>query len=253
MVARVRLFLDQPLAAGQAARLAPAQAHYLFSVMRLGAGDPVLVFDGISGEWRAEVAEAGRRGGSLMVRERLRPAVPPPDLWLVFAPLRKARTDLVVEKAVELGAARILPVASERTGAERLRPDRLRAIAVEAAEQCGATVVPEVAALQPLARLLDGWPGDRRLHWADEALAGASGAAGPDADARGPAALLIGPEGGFTDSERARLRALPQARPMRLGPRILRAETAAIAALALWQATAGDWCPAEATPGQRHG
>jgi 16S rRNA (uracil1498-N3)-methyltransferase len=242
MVARVRLFLDQPLAEGQAAALTPAQAHYLFAVMRLGRGDSLSVFDGRSGEWRAEVAEAGRRGGTLALRERLRPAAPPPDLWLLFPPLRKARTEMVVEKAVELGAARILPVATDRSGPERPRPERLRAIAVEAAEQCGATVVPEIAELQPLARVLDAWPAERALVWADEALAAAAGAASPVvAVPSPPAAVLTGPEGGFTPAERARLSALPFARPIRLGPRILRAETAAIAALVLWQAAAGDW------------
>ncbi|MFN6977020.1 MAG: 16S rRNA (uracil(1498)-N(3))-methyltransferase [Gemmobacter sp.] len=236
--ARVRLHVDQPLAAGQPVPLSRDQAHYLFTVMRLGPGDAVAVFNGRDGEWRAAVSDAGRRSGTLVVEAALRPAQPPPDLWLLFAPLKKARTDFVVEKAVELGAARILPVQTAFTNAERLREDRLRAHAVEAAEQCGAVFVPEVAPLAPLAQILTDWDAARRLWWCDEALAVASG---PPAFAPGPAAILVGPEGGLAPPERARLAVLPFARAIRLGPRILRAETAALAALALWQAAAGDW------------
>jgi 16S rRNA (uracil1498-N3)-methyltransferase len=238
-MAKVRLYVDVPLAEGQPVPLTREQAHYLFGVMRLGPGDEVLIFDGRSGEWRAEVAEAGKKGGSLACRERTRPLLPPPDLWLLFAPLKKARTDFIVEKAVEMGAARILPVQTEFTNAERLRRDRLQAHAVEAAEQCGGTFVPEVAELQRLDRVLADWPAERRLMWADESpeapkqpLEGA----GP-----GPWAILIGPEGGFSEAEKARLRAQPFVVPVGLGPRILRADTAAVAALTLWQAALGDW------------
>lgn len=219
--------------------LTPDQATYLFAVMRLGVGDAVRVFNGRDGEWRAEVVRAARRGGLLACVEATRPQAMPPDLWLAFAPLKKVRTDFVVEKAVELGAARILPVQTRHTRADRIRQDRLQAHATEAAEQCGATFVPEVAELQPLSRLLDGWPDDRRLIWADETLAPAPV---PDPAAGGAAwGLLIGPEGGFSDEERGRLRSLPFVVPLRLGPRILRADTAAVAALALWQAWHGDW------------
>jgi len=246
----VRLYVDAPLAEGQPVALTRDQAHYLFGVMRLSAGDALLVFDGRSGEWRAEVAAADRRGGALLCRERTRPLVPPPDLWLMFAPVKKARTDLIVEKAVEMGAARILPVLTEFTNAERVRRDRLQAHAVEAAEQCGATVVPEVAEAVRLDRLLAGWPEERRICWADESGAGRAGNAGAGSGAGsgagfggapGPAALLIGPEGGFSAAERERLAALAFVVPVSLGPRILRADTAVVAAMALWQAAQGDW------------
>jgi len=237
--AKVRLYLDQPLAQGQPLPLAEAQAHYLFAVMRLAAGDMVRVFNGWQGEWLAEVAQAGRRGGALRALEQAAPQFDPPDLWLLFAPIKKARTDFVVEKATELGAARIMPVQTDFTNSERIRQDRLRAHAVEAAEQCGGTYVPEVAGLQPLARLLDGWNPARRLLWADESRLGA--AATLSGLAPGPWAVLIGPEGGFSAAERARLAGAPFVVPVSLGPRILRADTAACAALTLWQAALGDW------------
>ena len=236
--ARIRLHLDQPLGPEQPIALPEAAAHYLFAVMRLSTGAEILVFNGRDGEWLAEIAEAGKRRGTLLCRDRLRAPAPPPDLWLLFAPLKKARTDFVVEKAVELGAARIVPVQTEFTNAERIRQDRLQAHAVEAAEQCGATFVPTVAELDRLPTVLEAWPDDRRLLFCDETLAGATVAALTE---RGPWAVLIGPEGGFSDAERARLAAMPQAVPTALGPRILRAETAALAALTLWQTQLGDW------------
>ena len=250
---QVRLYVKQELGAGQTVRLAREQAHYLFGVMRLGPGDHLAVFDGRTGEWEAEVAEAGKRGGTLHVGERTRGPLPRPDLWLLFAPLKKARTDFVVEKATELGAARIVPVQTEFTNAERVRRERLQAHAVEAAEQSGATCVPEVAELARLSGLLADWPAERRLMVCDEARAGGSSALpgglatdSPGETARkggraGPWAILIGPEGGFAPAERTRLAALPQACPVALGPRILRADTAAVAALTLWQAQLGDW------------
>ncbi len=240
MASTVRLFIDHPLARGQPLPLTEGQAQYLFAVMRLGAGARLAVFNGRDGEWTAEIAEAGRRGGRLVALEPSGPQRDPPDLWLMFAPLKKARTDFLVEKAVELGAARLIPVQTERTAAGRIAEARLQAHAVEAAEQCGATHVPSVAPLAPLARVLADWPAGRRLLWADEALAG-DGVAPGFAGAAPPAAVLTGPEGGFTPAERARLAAHPAVRPVALGPRILRAETAALAALALWQAAAGDW------------
>ena len=239
MASKVRLYVDHPLGEGQTVPLDPAQSRYLFSVMRLGPGDAVQLFNGRDGEWRAEVVEAGRKGGTLAVRWRVAGQRMPPDLWLLFAPLKKTRTDFVVEKAAELGAARIVPVMTEHTNVERVRRDRLQAHAVEAVEQCGGTYVPEVAEATSLTAVLDAWPMQRRLVFCDESLAGAGPAlAGPTG---APWAILIGPEGGFSDAERARLRALPQAVPIGLGPRILRADTAAVAALALWQATLGDW------------
>ncbi|SNX71025.1 16S rRNA (uracil1498-N3)-methyltransferase [Cereibacter ovatus] len=253
--AKIRLYVDQPLAGGQPVPLTQDQAHYLFGVMRLARGAPVLLFNGRDGEWRAEVTDVGKRGGSLVCVAQSAPLMMPPDLWLMFAPIKKARTDFIVEKAAEMGAARILPVQTRFTNSERIRQDRLQAHAVEAAEQCGGTFVPEVADLEPLDRLLDGWPADRRIMWCDESLVGARAgllaAAGagpargfedaPGAADPGPWAILIGPEGGFSDAEQARLRRMAQVVPVSLGPRILRADTAAVAALALWQSVLGDW------------
>ncbi|MCX7888870.1 MAG: 16S rRNA (uracil(1498)-N(3))-methyltransferase [Rhodobacteraceae bacterium] len=236
--ARIRLYVDHPLAAGQSLPLQPDQAHYLTGVMRLADGAAVLAFDGRSGEWLCTLGLEGRRRATLTPVRQTRPQADPPDLWLLFAPLKKARTDFVVEKAVELGVRRILPVQTAFTSAERIRRERLQAQAREAAEQCGALAVPEVAGLRPLAQVLAGWDAGRDLIFCDEAMAGPSG----DLPARGrPAAVLVGPEGGFEAGERARLHALPFARPLALGPRILRAETAAVAALVLWQRAAGDW------------
>ena len=242
--AKIRLFVDHALAAGQPVAINVDQAHYLFAVMRLEPGAAVLLFNGRDGEWQAEVVQAGKRGGVLLPTGQTAPLRLPPDLWLLFAPIKKARTDFIVEKAVELGAARIIPVQTRHTNSERIRQDRLQAHAVEAAEQCGATVVPEVADLVPLDRLLASWPAERRILWCDEALAGRSSAlTGLVAAYRVPDAwaVLIGPEGGFAADEQARLRAMPQVVPISLGPRILRADTAAVAALTLWQAALGDW------------
>lgn len=240
MAVRIRLYLDHPLGAGQTVPLSREHAHYLFGVMRQSAGAEVLVFNGTAGEWRARVAEAGKRGGTLDLLEQTRPQQNPPDLWLLFAPIKKARTDFIVEKATEMGAARILPVQTAFTNSERIRRDRLQAHAVEAAEQCGGTFVPEVADLSRLDRLLSDWPKDRHLMFCDETLA----AEGPGfglPDTPGPWAILIGPEGGFSEAERSRLSAMEQAHAIRLGPRILRADTAAVSALTLWQSRLGDW------------
>jgi 16S rRNA (uracil1498-N3)-methyltransferase len=234
----VRLHVDHPLAEGQAVPLSQDHAHYLVGVMRLGAGAPVLLFNGRDGEWRAVLETVGKRGAVARCEGQSRPLALPPDLWLIFAPIKKARTDFIVEKAVELGARRILPVQTRHTNSERIRQDRLQAHAVEAAEQCGATYVPEVADLVQLDRLLAQWPEDRRLYWCDETAAGQPATLAP---LDGPAAILIGPEGGFSADEARRLRDRPGVVPLSLGPRILRADTAAVAALTLWQAACGDW------------
>lgn len=236
---KVRLYVDQPLGPGQQVTLPPEAAHYLFAVMRMGAGDRVALFNGQAGEWAADVTPQGKRGGTALCTAQTAPQRDPADLWLMFAPLKKTRTDFLVEKATELGAARLMPVQTAYTNAERIRRDRMQAQVREAAEQCGATHLPKVDDLQPLGAVLDTWPEGRALFWADEGLAHG---APPDATAPpGPAALLIGPEGGFSPAERARLSALPHVHPLRLGPRILRAETAAVAALVLWQSRFGDW------------
>ena len=236
---KVRLYVDHPLGAGQSVPLTRDQAHYLFGVMRLGAGDTLHIFNGRDGEWRAAVAEAGKRGGLLTAEEQTRALQLPPDLWLLFAPIKKARTDFIVEKAAEMGAARILPVQTEFTNSERIRQDRLQAHAVEAAEQCGGTFVPEVAELRKLPQVLADWPAGRQLMFCDEAEVGAGKAL--TQAGTGPWAILIGPEGGFSERERAALHALPFTHVVSLGPRVLRADTAAVAAMTLWQSTLGDW------------
>jgi 16S rRNA (uracil1498-N3)-methyltransferase len=235
--AKIRLYVDQSLATGQPVAVSEFHANYLFNVMRLTPGAAVILFNGRDGEWLATVDQAGKRRGMLTCQSQTAPLRLPPDVWLLFAPIKKARSDFIVEKAVELGAARILPVQTRYTN-ERLRQDKLAAHAVEAAEQCGATFVPPVADLIPLDKLLSTWPGDRRLLWCDEALSAPTTLTGPRG---GKWAILIGPEGGFAPDEQSRLRALPQITPLSLGPRILRADTAAVAALTLWQAALGDW------------
>jgi len=227
-----RLFVAQTLSEGASVAV---DGTYLAAVLRLGVGDKVKLFDDRTGEWLAEIAEAGRKRVTLTVGERLRERESVPDLWLLFAPVKRGRIDWLVEKATELGVARLIPVITRRTIVERLNLDRLRAHAIEAAEQCERTALPELVEAQKLDALLNAWPADRALYFADEA----GGA--PLAPAPGPAAILIGPEGGFTDEERDAVRALPQARPVSLGPRILRADTAALAAVSLWMAAAGDW------------
>jgi len=237
--AKIRLYVEQALGEGQSLPLTRDQAHYLFGVMRQAVGAHVALFNGRDGEWLAEVTEAGKRGGVLTCVEQTRPLMMPPDLWLLFAPIKKARTDFIVEKAAEMGAARIMPVQTRFTNSERIRQDRLQAHAVEAAEQCGGTFVPEVCELQKLEKLLSDWPEDRRLMFCDEAEAGSAlrlGEAGGD-----KWAILIGPEGGFSDAERDRLKALPFTQVVSLGPRILRADTAAVAAMTMWQQALGDW------------
>lgn len=236
--AKVRLFVEQPLGAAQPVPLTREQAHYLFGVMRMGVGDPVALFNGRDGEWQAEVAESGKRGGVLICEEQSAPQVTPPDVWLLFAPIKKARTDFIVEKATEMGVRRIMPVQTAFTNSERIRQDRLQAHAVEAAEQCGGVFVPEVADLAKLDRVLSMWDPTRRIAFCDEALAGETGRL---PSAPGPWAILIGPEGGFSEDERTRLRRMDCASPISLGPRILRADTAAVAALTLWQSALGDW------------
>ena len=231
-----RLFVRQALAEGARVDLDGNQAHYLGNVMRLGEGDALLVFDGRSGEWLAKIAEAGKKRMALEVERRTRAPETLPDVWLAFAPVKRQQTDWLVEKATELGAAKLVPVITQRTVPERVRIERLEAIAIEAAEQCGRTRLPEIAQPVPLKALLAGEAG-RSLYFADEG--GGEPAAG--AFRPGPALILTGPEGGFTDEERALVRAAPGAVAVSLGPRILRAETAALAALAAYMALAGDW------------
>jgi 16S rRNA (uracil1498-N3)-methyltransferase len=253
MSATPRLYVAPDLAPGDQLVLDGDQAHYLTRVLRLGAGDPVRVFNGRDGEIDAIISASTKSTATLALAERVREQAATPDLWLLFAPLKKDRTDFVVEKAVELGAAEIRPVITERTNADTVRVDRLQRTAVEAAEQTERLDVPPVREAAKLWAALEGWDHGRALLYADEAgddqgrpWGGEAGKAGPILDVLkampdGPAAILIGPEGGFSAGERKRLRDLPFVRPVGLGPRILRAETAALAALALWQAVRGDW------------
>ena len=226
--AKIRLCVDHPLGQGQTVPVDRDQANYLFNVMRLAVGDAVALFNGRDGEWRAEVTAANKRAGVLTCVGQSAEQADPPDLWLIFAPIKKARTDFIVEKATEMGARRILPVQTEYTNSERVRVDRLQAHCVEAAEQCGGTFVPEVVEPVRLDALLADWPEGRQLMFCDEALVGGSTGL---PDQRGPWAILIGPEGGFSEAERVRLRGLPSAHPVALGPRVLRADTAAVAAM----------------------
>ncbi|CUH87726.1 Ribosomal RNA small subunit methyltransferase E [Phaeobacter sp. CECT 5382] len=241
MSAKIRLYVEHPLGAGQSIPLERDQAHYLFGVMRQALGGHVALFNGVDGEWQAEITEAGKRGGTLTCVAQSKPLQMPPDLWLLFAPIKKARTDFIVEKAAEMGAARILPVGTEYTNSERIRQERLQAHAVEAAEQCGGTYVPEVCDLQKLSQLLDHWPAERQLMFCDEAEVGNALQLAAQTHSAAPWAILIGPEGGFSDKERKRLHAMEQAHVVSLGPRILRADTAAVAAMTLWQQSLGDW------------
>jgi 16S rRNA (uracil1498-N3)-methyltransferase len=230
------------LAAGHPVVLAAAQAHRLRNVLRLGPGAAVAAFNERDGEWLCELAESGQRGARVAVRRQLRAPEPEADLWLLFAPIKRARLDWVVEKATELGAAALLPVMTARTQPERLNRERLRALAIAATEQCERLSVPDIAIPEPLDRVVAAWPAGRRLVLCDE-----SGAGMPIAEAlagfprQAPAALFVGPEGGFTDRELDALGKLPIVTRVGLGPRVLRAETAAVAALAVFQAIAGDW------------
>jgi 16S rRNA (uracil1498-N3)-methyltransferase len=238
-----RLFVDAELGAGGEVRLADERVHYLRHVLRLEPGAAVDLFNGRDGEWRSSLAAVTKGHATLAVEQQLRPQAPGPDLWLAFAPIKRARIDSVAEKATELGVAALLPVATQHTAVERVNIERLRAIAIEAAEQCERLSVPEVRPPVTLGKLLAEWPPRRRLLLCAEA-----GDAQPIAealqsqvnDAGAPWAVMIGPEGGFARSELDALVKLPFVMPVGLGPRILRADTAALAALACWQAVLGD-------------
>jgi 16S rRNA (uracil1498-N3)-methyltransferase len=234
-----RLFVQQALTTGAAVTIEGPQAHYLARVMRVAPGDAVVLCDDATGEWAARVTEAGKREVTLTAETLLRPREQVPDFTLSAALLKKDRFDLVLEKACELGVRRIQPVLTRRCVADKLNLERARAVLIEAAEQCARTALPELAAPVKLEALLKGWDAGRTLFFADEN--GGENAAQQFAAHCGPAALLTGPEGGFDEAERAAVRALAQAVPVTLGPRILRGETAALAGCALWMGTRGDW------------
>ena len=234
----IRLHVTPDLSAGAAVAPTLDQSRYLTQVMRLKLGDDLLIFNGRDGEWRATIAEMLKKGVVLRAGEQVRPQTLGPDLELIVAVVKKSRVETIVEKAAELGARRVRLTVTQRTSVEHVRLDRLDAIAIEAAEQTGRLDVPTVDDPEKLAAILDGWDGARRLMFCDE-TGGAPVAAAVTEP--GPWAILIGPEGGFSPEERGRLRALPFTTAVSLGPRILRADTAAIAAMTLWQAAVGDW------------
>ncbi|MBW4332031.1 16S rRNA (uracil(1498)-N(3))-methyltransferase [Stakelama sp. CBK3Z-3] len=234
-----RLYVAEPISAGAMTRLDGGAAHYLVQVMRIRPGDPVKLFDDRSGEWLGIARDVQKRSLTLEVTDHLRERERVPDFWLVMAPIKKGRIDWMVEKACELGVARVVPVLTRRTVVDKLKHDRLTAHAIEAAEQCDRTALPEIADPVKLTALLKGWPEGRTLFFADEE--GGAPALETMRARPGPAAVIIGPEGGFDAEERAAIKALPQAVGISLGPRILRADTAAAAATSLWMAAAGDW------------
>ncbi len=237
--AKVRLYVEHDLADGASVEAAPGQMHYLAGVMRLAPGDGVMLFNGRDGEWRAEITEVTRKSCRFAVRHRERGQTDEAGPWLLFAPVKRSGTDLIVEKATELGVGRLQPVTTEYTNTARIKPERLRAIAIEAAEQCGRLTLPEIGGLKPLAAAISELPAGRTLYHMDE-----TGGGGAVSEVMAPGAngaLLTGPEGGFSPSELDLLRNLPNSKSISLGSRILRAETAALAALACWQALAGDW------------
>ena len=236
----IRLFVPNDLSAGAGVVPSVDQSRYLTSVMRLSVGAELLLFNGRDGEWRATIVEATKRGCLLKAVEQSRPMAMGPDLELIIAMVKRGRVETIVEKAAELGARRVRLTITRRTNVDFVKLGRLDAIAMEAAEQTGRLDVPEVADPEKLDKILDGWDPARRLVFCDE-----GGEARPAIEALagtgGPAAILIGPEGGFAPEERERLRGLTFVTPVSLGPRILRADTAAISAMTLWQAAAGDW------------
>jgi 16S rRNA (uracil1498-N3)-methyltransferase len=236
-----RLFVDTDLGSGAVVACTPAQANYLRNVLRLGPGDTVLLFNGRQGEWRTEVSEAGKRSVSLTVREAVRAQEGGPDIDYLFAPIKRARLDYMVEKATEMGVARLRPVLTRRTTPERVNTERMRAHAIEAAEQCGILRVPEVFAPERLDRVVAGWDKTRPLVFCDEDSEESCPFTALARIAPGPLAVLIGPEGGFDGAERELLSSQPFVTRISLGPRILRADTAAVAALALVNAALGDW------------
>ncbi|MEN8722770.1 MAG: 16S rRNA (uracil(1498)-N(3))-methyltransferase [Alphaproteobacteria bacterium] len=238
---KIRLYIDLPLREGVAVSLTKDQAHYLGTVMRQSVGDHVLLFNGADGEWAAHLDDLTRKGGTATPIEQTKPQDARPDIWLLFAPIKRARFDMVVEKATELGVARIAPVLTRYAGHDRVKQARMHAIAVEAAEQCGGNSLPVIEEPVKLDALLASWPQDRPLYFCDERRGAQPFQMVLSAHKTNKGALLIGPEGGFSPEEQAMLDDHPTALAVTLGPRILRAETACLSALTIWQTAHGDW------------
>ena len=236
---KIRLFVDHTLGEAQSVPLNKDQAHYIFSVMRKSIGETILIFDGNNGEWEASIEEISKKSGVLFCIKQTKPQIMPPDLWLFFSPLKKVRTDFIVEKATELGVAKIIPVQTEHTNADRVKLSRLSAHAIEAAEQCGGTYIPKIEELQKINEVLENFPLDRRLLFCDEKLQASE--VNLENLKKGKWAILVGPEGGFSEIERNYLKGLKFTFSISLGPRILRADTAAVTAISLWQNYLGDW------------
>jgi 16S rRNA (uracil1498-N3)-methyltransferase len=236
---KIRLFVDHTLGEAQSVPLNKDQAHYIFSVMRKSIGETILIFDGNNGEWEASIEGISKKSGVLLCIKQTKPQIMPPDLWLFFSPLKKVRTDFIVEKATELGVAKIIPVQTEHTNADRVNLSRLSAHAIEAAEQCGGTYIPKIEELQKINEVLENFPLDRRLLFCDEKLQASE--VNLENLKKGKWAILVGPEGGFSEIERNYLKGLKFTFSISLGPRILRADTAAVTAISLWQNYLGDW------------
>ena len=236
---KIRLFVDHTLGEAQSVPLNKDQAHYIFSVMRKSIGETILIFDGNNGEWKASIEEISKKSGVLFCIKQTKPQIMPPDLWLFFSPLKKVRTDFIVEKATELGVAKIIPVQTEHTNADRVNLSRLSAHAIEAAEQCGGIYIPKIEELQKINEVLENFPLDRRLLFCDEKLQASE--VNLENLKKGKWAILVGPEGGFSEIERNYLKGLKFTFSISLGPRILRADTAAVTAISLWQNYLGDW------------
>ena len=240
-LSKVRLYCAIDLSITTHLELTKSQSNYLFEVMRLKVGDKIFIIDGKSGEYAALISEKGRKNGKLTILEKIKTLIMPPDLWLLFSPLKKGRTDFVIEKATELGVRKIIPVAMARTNSNQFRSNRMNSRIIKAVEQCGATFVPKIENICSLSELLKTWDDRRQLIFCDEKLKTSSVFDRLKQKKAKSAAILVGPEGGFSEKEAFEIRKLPSTLSVSLGPRALRAETAAIAALSAWQSVCGDW------------
>lgn len=238
---KIRLYVELPFRDGVPIPITKDQAHYLANVMRQSQGDHILMFNGADGEWLGRLEEVNRKRGVVMPIEQVRPQDQLPDLWLLFAPIKRARFDMVVEKATELGAGKLVPVLTRYTGHDRVRQDRMHLISIEAAEQCGGTGLPDIEAPIKLSEILDSWPDDRPLYFCDERRGAQPFQTVLSETPNNKGAILVGPEGGFSEEEQEQLSNHKATIPVTLGPRILRAETACLAALTIWQTVHGDW------------